>query len=149
MHNRANPGSETSPGSAAPRRPLTLTLLSLLLAVEALVLIVAVLWLLFELVSAQPDSFASAIALTVLTVVAAIWVTSVAVATSRSRPWVRGPALTWQLVQIAVAIGCFQGAFAVPSIGFAILIPSLAAIALLFTPSVVAATSREIPRDTE
>jgi hypothetical protein len=50
--------------------------------------------------------------------------------------------LTWQLLQIAVAIGCFQGVFAVPSLGWALLAPAVVAILLLLSPPVVAATRR-------
>jgi hypothetical protein len=49
------------------------------------------------------------------------------------------------VLQIAVAIGCFQGLFARPDIGWALLVPAVLALVLLFTPPVVAATARREP----
>lgn len=144
MSDQDSDGSTSIGRPSAGGRPFTVTTLGVLLLLEALVVVGLVLWLLFELVTAVPDSFASAIALTVLTAIAAIWVGATARGTLRRERWIRGPALTWQLVQIAIAVGCFQGAFAVPALGFAILVPSLAVIGLLFTPSVVEATRRDV-----
>ena len=53
--------------------------------------------------------------------------------------------MTWQLVQVFVAIGCFQGLYARPDLGWALLIPSVLVIVLLFTRSVLEATSRREP----
>ena len=56
----------------------------------------------------------------------------------RGSPWVRGATVVWQVLQIAVAVGAFQGFFARPDIGWLLLVPALAALVLLFTPPVVA-----------
>jgi len=115
--------------------------LVVLLSAEAALLWALVIWLILELLTDQPTSFASAVAILILTVIAAIWVTTITVATLRKRTWIRAAAVTWQLVQIFVAIGCFQGLYARPDVGWALLVPSVVVIALLFTPSVLAATS--------
>jgi putative flippase GtrA len=111
-------------------------LLGWLLFAEAALLLVAVLWLLYELVSEQPSSLSSAIAILVLTLVAFVFVSVVALGALRRRAWIRGAATTWQLLQIAVAIGCFQGIYARPELGWALLVPSLVVIWLLLTPGV-------------
>jgi hypothetical protein len=98
-------------------------------------------WLLFELVTVVPVSYPSAIAIVVLVALAACFVTAVALGTKRRKSWVRGAALTWQILQIAVAIGCFQGFYARPDIGWALLLPSLVVIGLLFAPSVTSTSS--------
>ena len=127
------------------RRSRALIALVALLAAEAALLWAAVLWLILELLTQQPTSFASALAILVLTVVAALWVSTITVGTLRGRSWIRAAAVTWQLVQIFIAVGCFQGFYARPDLGWALLIPSVLVIVLLFTRSVVEATSRREP----
>ena len=127
------------------RRSRALIALVLLLAAESALLWAAVVWLILELLTDQPTSLASALAILVLTVVAALWVSAIAVGTFRGRTWIRAAAVTWQLVQVFVAIGCFQGLYARPDLGWALLIPSVLVIVLLFTRSVVEATSRREP----
>jgi hypothetical protein len=122
------------------RRPTAHRLLAVLLAAEALLVWAAVLWQVFELLTTEPTSLASALALLVISLLAAVWVSAIAASVLKHRGWIRGAALTWQLVQIAVAIGSFQGIYARPDIGWALLVPSLAVVILLFTPSVMAAT---------
>jgi hypothetical protein len=124
-----------------PKHPLLL-LLAILLFAECALLVAATVYLVVELLIATPTSLASALFLTLLVAVAAVWLAVIAVATLRGRPWVRGAAITWQVLQIAVAIGCFQGLFAQPAIGWALLVPALAALVLVFTPPVVQATKR-------
>ena len=85
----------------------------------------------------------SAIAILVLLLIAATWVSAIALNVLRHRSWIRGAAVTWQLVQIAVAFGAFQGMYARPDIGWALLVPSIVVIVLLFVPSVMAATGAE------
>ena len=127
--------------NAAPaRRSRSLVAVAVLLAAEALLLWVAAAWLVLELLTATPASLASAAAILVLVVVAALWVSAVALGALRSRSWIRGAAVTWQLVQAAVAVGCFQGLYARPDLGWALLLPSIAVIVLLFTPQVLAET---------
>ena len=124
-----------------PRNPL-LVLLAVLLFAECALLVAATVYRVIELLIATPASLASALFLTVLTGIAAAWLGVIAVNTLRASPWIRGAAITWQVLQIAVAIGCFQGLFAQPTIGWALLIPALAVLVLVFTPPVVQATKR-------
>lgn len=127
------------------RRSRALIALVLLLAAEAALLWAAVVWLILELLTDQPTSFASALAILAITVIAATWVSAITVGTLRGRTWIRAAAVTWQLVQIFVAIGCFQGLYARPDLGWALLVPSVLVLVLLFTRSVLEATSTREP----
>lgn len=131
-----NDGS-TTPG----RHPLVVVLATILFA-ECAVLAIATGYLVIEMLVAVPDSLASAVALTVLTAIAAIWLAVIAVNVLRGRAWTRGATLVWQVLQIAVAVGFFQGAFARPGVGWLLLLPALVALVLVFTPPVIAATGR-------
>ena len=119
--------------------------LSALIFLEAALVVGATAFLLFELLTVTPDSLPSALALTVLTALAAVWVIAIAVGVLRGRAWSRGAAIVWQVLQLAVAVGAFQGAFARPEVGWLLLVPAVAALVLLFSRPVIAATRREEP----
>jgi hypothetical protein len=125
---------------ARERHPATLLVLAALLALEALALWLVAGWELIELLTQPAASEAGAIALLVLVIIAATWVSAIAVNVLRSRGWIRGAAVTWQVVQVAVGIGFLQGVDANIGLGLALIIPSILVVGLLFTPSVLAAT---------
>jgi hypothetical protein len=128
--------------SERPRtRPLVV--LSALIFLQAALVVGATVFLIYELVTVEAQSPATALALTVLTAIAAVWVTAIAVGMLRGRAWSRGAAVVWQVLQIAVAVGAFQGSFARPEIGWLLLVPALAALLLALSKPVVEATRRE------
>lgn len=126
-----------------PKRHPLLIALAVIVFAEAALLALAALWLILELFIDQPSSLPSALALTALVIIAAIWLSIVGGNTLQGSPWVRGAIVVWQVLQIAIAIGCFQGLFARPDIGWALLLPAFAALALLLTKPVLGATARE------
>ncbi|MDJ0349863.1 hypothetical protein [Cryobacterium sp. PH29-G1] len=120
-----------------------------LLALEALALWAFSAWWVLEMIVATPNSAGASLALVALTVVAAVWVSAITVGALRRRPWIRGAAVTWQLVQVMIAIGCFQGIYARPDIGWLLLLPSIIVLVLVFSPRVIAATSHEPEPDVD
>ena len=129
-------------GRRHPRRPLQLWALAALIAVEALALIVVAGVLVVDLFTAPADSIISAIALTGLTVIGAVWLVVMALHTVQGRSWIRAAAVTVQVLLLALALGSFQGVFARPDIGWLLLAPAIVGLALLFTRPVIAATRR-------
>ena len=140
MNARSDHSGDENRGGTV-RRPRAVLLLAAILYAEAGLLYVAVLWLILELLTATPTSLATALAVLVLVLIAASWVTAIAVNSLRRRSWIRGAAVTWQLVQIAVAVGSFQGLYARPDLGWALLLPSVVVLVLLFQPRVIAETT--------
>lgn len=140
-------GSEGVANRPIPGRKvvLYLRLLSLILAVEALVMVGAVVVLLVDLMTQRPASISSAVALTVLVGLGAAWVVALFFASLRAKVWVRGGALIWQLIQFAIAVGTFQGETAQPLIGVLILIPTIAGILILLSKPITVALRREVP----
>lgn len=132
--------------SAARRRSPLLSILAVLLWAEAALLAGIAVWLLVEVLTTRASSFGGGLAILVLAVIAAVWLSITAFNTLRARSWVRGAAVTWQVLQIAVAIGLLQGADARPGIAWALLVPAVVGILLALSPQVVAATAR-IPTD--
>jgi len=116
-----------------------MTLLTGLLGLEAVAVAAVAAFLLFELLTQPASSLAGGIAIVAIAALAAAWLIAMTLGAARSRPWIRSAAVTWQLVQIAIAIGCFQGSFARPDVGWLLLAPALAALALLLSPGASAA----------
>ncbi|MDO9396850.1 MAG: hypothetical protein Q7T71_09915 [Herbiconiux sp.] len=131
---------DSRPGT--PRRPALLVLLAVIVGAEALVMAGVVLWLVLELLTVRPSSYETALAILVLAAIAAVFLSFVTVHLLRAAPWTRAATLTWQLLQVVIAIGCFQGMVATPVIGWYLLVPAVLALVLLFSPTVVAATRR-------
>ena len=134
--NRPPTGSKSS-------RPAALLVLIAVLALETLAVAGVAGWLLVELLTTRADTVGGGIAIVVLGVIALVWAAATTLGAARRRSWMRGSALTMQLVQMAVALGAFQGQYAVPDVGWALLAPALLATAMIFVPSVVAATRRD------
>ncbi|WP_400993905.1 hypothetical protein [Agromyces sp. GXQ0307] len=116
-------------------RAAFVTVVALLFA-EAGALIAVLVWLVVDLLVLQPSSFATAVALVVLVAIAAAWVSAIAVASVRRAPWSRAAAIVWQVLQLSIAVGAFQGLFARPDLGWLLLIPAITVIGLLLWPPV-------------
>jgi hypothetical protein len=130
-------------GAVIPvRRSPALVILAILLFIEFLLIAAGAVYLLIELLIDIPQSYASAIAIFVLALLAAVWVGMIALHTLRGRPWTRGATVVWQVLQASVGIGCLQGLFARPDLGWPLIVLSVVVLVLLFTKSVVAATAR-------
>lgn len=129
--------TETSDRSLSSRRPGAVRALTVLLAIESAGLVAATVFLVFELLVAPSDSFVSAIALTVFVAIAAVWVSAIAVGAWRGQAWTRGASIVVQVLLAAIAIGSFQGILPRPDIGWILLLPAVAVVALLFSKPVL------------
>ncbi len=146
---RKRPEESPIPGENLPeranpaRRPAALFLLTAILAAEALLVWAGAAWLIFEMTTETPATIGGGVAITGIVVLAAVWVSAIALNTPRHRPWIRAAAITWQLVQGAVAIGLLQGADARPDLAWGLLVPSILVFVLLFRGDVIAVTTRD------
>ncbi|MDF2573138.1 MAG: hypothetical protein K0S05_50 [Agromyces sp.] len=114
---------------------VALVVISAVLMLEAAALIALVVWLVVDLLALEPSSYSTAIALLVLVAIGALWVSLTAIASLRRAPWSRAAAIVWQVLQVSVAVGAFQGLFARPDIGWLLLVPAITVIGLLlWTP---------------
>ncbi len=120
--------TDTPAGKPSPKLArAVLTIVFVLVGLEALLVVGAFAWLLVQLVTTHPVSLGGGIAIVVLAAIAAAWLIATAIGVLRARSWARGSAITWQVLQLALAIGCFQGLYAEPSVGWPLLIPALVA----------------------
>ncbi|MGR2753219.1 hypothetical protein [Agromyces arachidis] len=136
----ARDGAAASPGAVRA----ALIVVSVLLIAEAVALAAITAWLVVDLVVLQPSSVASAVALIVMAALATAWVTAIAVASLRRAPWTRAAAIVWQVLQLSVAVGAFQGLFARPDIGWALLLPAVVVVGLLLWSPVRSAYARDL-----
>lgn len=139
------PDAELGAGAAPARtHPPLLIALAVLLALEAALMVAVVVWAALIVVAAHGagNELAGDVALLVIAIVGALWVITAAAGMFRARPWTRGAAVMWQLIQLAVALGAFQGVTAVPALGWVLLVPSVLGILLAVSPQVSAALRR-------
>lgn len=114
---------------------------AIILGLEAVGVLMLAGWQTVALAGGDADSVTSAIALIVLTVIAAVAIGAFAAGTARGASWGRSGGIVTQLLIVAVAIGAVTGAYAHPLIGAA-----LAAVAVAgLIPLVIAVrrTARE------
>lgn len=138
----ATPADGASDRRSAGGVRAALVTISVVLVLEALAVIGIAIWLFVDLIALQPASYATAIALIVLVVLGAIWVGATAVASFTRAPWSRAAAIVWQVLQVSVAVGAFQGLFARADLGWLLLVPAITVIGLLLWPPVRVAYAR-------
>ncbi|WP_244857706.1 hypothetical protein [Agromyces archimandritae] len=131
MNHRAEPASASETPGPAGGATTAFRLVVAMLFLEAAALVGVVVWLVVELLVDRPESYATAVAMLVLVVIAAAWMLATAVAAARRQGWSRASAIVWQVLQLSVAFGAFQGLFAQPAVGWALLVPAVAVILLL------------------
>ncbi len=132
------PNSE--PTVTTPSLPVSVRVLAVLLALEALALAATTIFLIVELIVAPADSALSAVLLTLIVAIATVWVGFIVAGLLRGRAWTRAATVVVQVLFIAVALGSLQGTGARPDIAAALLVPAIACLVLLFTKSTIAAT---------
>jgi hypothetical protein len=123
-----------------PARPPVFWGLAALLMLELAAVAAVAIVLVVDLVAAEPASLATALALTILVLIAVGWMAATVVGLLRGQAWVRASAIVWQVLQFAIGLGALQGSFAQPAWGWPIIAVSVLTFGLLFVPSVVRST---------
>lgn len=128
----------------AKNLPLALKLATALVFAESAVVLAGAGYFAYGIITNQARSFATLLALVAFTAALASWLIYVAKSLAQAKKFARTAAVFWQLCQLSVAFGSFTGQFANVAVGIAILIPSVAVIALLFQKDVSALLQREV-----
>ena len=121
-----------------------LTAAAVLLWVETVVLLGLGAWLAIDIISGLSRSLPAAIALAALVLGAGVWLQFVAKAVPQNHRWARSAAIFWQTCQLAVASASFTGRGANIAIGAALVVASVAVLALLFSKPVIAASRAQL-----
>jgi hypothetical protein len=122
-------------------KPALLYVLAALILLEALALAVVTIYLVIEILVAPTASIASAIALAVVSAIATVGLGAVGVSTIRARPWIRGAAICWQVLQLLLAYSILQAKS--PGIAWLLAIPAVLIVVLIFTPPVARTLARK------
>ena len=71
------------------------------------------------------DDILAALSIVIVVILALVWVIVTAIGALKRRRWSRSSAVTIQIFIAAIAVGAFQGFYAQPAIGWALLAPAL------------------------
>ena len=137
--------SETqNPNPEKSQTPWSLRVSAVVLAIEALALVLAALWLVYGIFSANVRSLGSSLFLVALLVLGAIWLGFAVRGLFQAQRWARSAGVFWQLAQLSIAFASFFGKFANYEVGLAIAVPSLGCLYLLFTRASIDATKDQM-----
>ncbi len=118
------------------RRSPLVTLLVILLAAQAALIVGVTAYLVIELLLAEAQFPLTALALTVLVVLLAVWLVAMTVGVHQGRAWTRGGVLTYEFLQLAIGVGSLQGFIPRPDIGWWIIATAVVGLVLILSTPV-------------
>ena len=118
------------------RRSPLVTLLVILLAGQTVFLVGLTGYLVVELLLAEAQFPPTAIALTALVLLVAVWLVAMTLGVHRARAWTRGSVLTYQFLQLAIGVGSVQGFSPRPDIGSIVIITAVIGLVLILSTPV-------------
>ena len=121
---------------------MLLSLLATLIGIEGAALLAGAVFFFTQIFVQQTSSLSGSIVIFIITLIIGVGVLAAALGAAQRKTWVRGPILTWQILQIAVSISFFQGTDFWPLIGWILLILSLGSTTLLFSKQVIESTTK-------
>ncbi len=117
------------------RSPFVIALV-ILLATQSVFIVGVTAYLVIELLLAEAQFPPTAIALTVLVVLVALWLIAMTRGVWRGRAWTRGSVLVYQFSQLAIGVGSIQGFVPRPDIGWWIIATAVIGLVLVLTTPV-------------
>jgi hypothetical protein len=121
-------------------KPVLLYALGALVLLEGAGFALGTIYLVIEIFVGDPKFLTTAIAYAVTAAILSTLVVVVGRAVFRARPWIRGAVVCIAVLQLLVAYSIIITK--APTVGWIILIPSVALLALLFSRPVLRATAR-------
>ena len=118
------------------RRSPLVTVLVILLAAQTVFIVGVTVYLVIELFLAEADFPPTAIALTALVVLVAIWLVAMTRGVWRGRAWTRGSVLVYQFLQLAIGVGSIQGFVPRPDIGWWVIATAVLGLVLVLSTPV-------------
>ncbi len=115
------------------KKPAQLLLLVTITGAESLAVAVFLAIGIINILGGQEKSLALSAALDALIAAFVVWGVLIAKGLWQLKSWARSSSIFWQTAQLAIAYESFQGETANPTIGWALIIPSVAVLALMFT----------------
>jgi hypothetical protein len=110
--------------------------LVVLLAAQTLFIVGVTAYLVIELMLAEAQFPPTAIALTVLVLLVALWLVAMTRGVWRGRAWTRGSVLVYQFLQLAIGVGSIQGFVPRPDIGWWVIATAVLGLVLVLSTPV-------------
>ena len=118
------------------RRSPLVTVLVILLSGQTLLILGITAYLVVELLLAEAQFPPTAIALTVLVILVAMWLAAMTLGVHRGRAWTRGSVLTYEFLQLAIGVGSVQGFVPRPDIGWWVMATAVLGLVLILSTPV-------------
>jgi hypothetical protein len=115
------------------KKPVQLKALVAITGLETLAVAITLVIGIVNIASGQERSLSLSAALDVLIAAFVVWGVFITKGLWQLKSWAKSSSIFWQTAQLAIAYESFQGATANPAIGWALIIPSIAALTLMFT----------------
>jgi hypothetical protein len=127
------------------KKPVQLKVLVAITGLETAAVATALALGVIALVLTQEKNLGMGIALDVLIAAFVVWGVFITKGLWQLKSWAKSSSIFWQTAQLAIAFESFQGANANPAIAWALIVPSVIVLALLFTSPL----SKMLRRDLE
>jgi hypothetical protein len=114
------------------KKPVQLKVLVAITGLETAAVATALALGVIALVLTQEKNLGMGIALDVLIAAFVVWGVFITKGLWQLKSWAKSSSIFWQTAQLAIAFESFQGANANPAIAWALIIPSVIVLALLF-----------------
>ena len=118
------------------RRSPLVTVLVILLSGQTLLILGITAYLVVELLLAEAQFPPTAIALTVLVILVAMWLAAMTLGVHRGLAWTRGSVLTYEFLQLAIGVGSVQGFVPRPDIGWWVMATAVLGLVLILSTPV-------------
>jgi hypothetical protein len=119
-----------SSASGAIKRPVSVTIISLAVVFEALLLLAAAAWFVAGLLTQAPVSLGGTIFQMVLILLFAVWLLGVGHFMFRGYRWTRAAAVVWQVFMVVVAVPTLNAGQVL--LGLVLLVPAVVVAVLIF-----------------
>jgi len=115
------------------KKPVQLKALVAITSLETLAVAITLVIGIINIVTGQEKSLNLSAALDVLIAAFVVWGVFITKGLWQLKSWAKSSSIFWQTAQLAIAYESFQGTNANPAIAWALIIPSIAALTLMFT----------------
>ncbi len=126
------------------KKPAQLLLLVTITGAESLAVAVFLAIGIINIIGGHEKSLALSAALDALIAAFVVWGVLISKGLWQLKSWARSSSIFWQTAQLAIAYESFQGETANPAIGWALIIPSVAVLALMFTKPLASLLKRDL-----
>jgi hypothetical protein len=126
------------------KKPVQLKVLVAITGLETAAVATALALGVINVVTGQEKNLGMSLALDVLIAAFVVWGVFITKGLWQLKSWAKSSSIFWQTAQLAIAFESFQGANANPAIAWALIIPSVIVLALLFTSPLAKMLRRDL-----